>query len=420
MHKGQYFNGNDNIDILLFAGWFAYAWYMYEYKPFTPIAKLNFRNRNELFGIKPADRLHHIYCLGKTGMGKSHLLMNMALDDIYKGNGICVLDPHSDTVAAIFKKIPEHRKKDVVYFNATDLNALPAFNPLHNVAEHQRQLVASEIIATFKKLFLDSWGSKMEYILRFAILTLLSYPGATLLDVNALLIDKAFRAKVLEHISDPFILSFWEKEYNLYSASTQASTILPILNKIGVLLAHDTLRGIFGQQQSISIEQCMNENKIVLCNLSKGAIGEDVSTVLGSFLITIIQATAMRRAALPAHQRKSFYLYIDEAHSFISTTFATMLSQVRKFGVGLFLTHQYLDQLEPDTKSAVLGNVGSIICFRLGLPDAKTMEREFYPVFTYDDFATLPKYHIYLKLLIDGTESKGFSAVTLENFGNNN
>ena len=160
----------------------------------------------------------------------------------------------------------------------------------------------------------------------------------------------------------------------------------------------------------------MNENKIVLCNLSKGVIGEDVSTVLGSFLITIIQATAMRRAALPAAQRTSFYLYIDEAHSFISATFATMLSQVRKFGVGLFLTHQYLDQLEPDTKSAVLGNVGSIICFRLGLPDAKTMEREFYPVFTYDDFATLPKYHIYLKLLIDGTESKGFSAVTLENF----
>lgn len=349
-------------------------------------------------------------------MGKSHLLVNMALDDVYKGNGVCVIDPHADTITAILQHIPEHRKKDVVYFNATDTTALPAFNPLYNVPEEQRQLVASEMIATFKKLFLDAWGSKMEYILRFSILTLLAYPGATLLEVNSLLIDKAFRMKVLAHIRDSFILSFWEKEYNLYSASTQASTILPIINKIGVLLANDILRGIFGQQRSLSLEQCMNEHKIVLCNLSKGAIGEDVSTVLGSFLITAIQATAMRRARLPTYERKAFYLFIDEAHSFISTSFATMLSQVRKFGVGLFLTHQYLDQLEPETKNAILGNVGTLIIFRVGLADAKVMEREFYPVFTYDDFVTLPKYHIYLKLLIDGTESKGFSAITLSSF----
>jgi DNA helicase HerA-like ATPase len=389
---------------------------MYELKSFTPIAKTNFRDHNRLFGIKPADRLHHIYCLGKTGMGKSHLLLNMALDDIYKGYGVCVLDPHSDTVVGILNRIPEHRKKDVVYFDATNKSTLPAFNPLHNVAEDQRQLVASEIVTTFKRLFLDAWGSKLEYVLRFAILTLLSYPGATLLDINVLLLDKDFRKKVLEQVYDQYIISFWEKEYDLYSASTQASTILPILNKIGVLIANDTLRGIFGQQQNISIEQCMNENKIVLCNLSKGVIGEDVSTVLGSFLITIIQATAMRRATLPVHERIPFYLFIDEAHSFISTTFATMLSQVRKFGVGLFLTHQYLDQLEPETRSAILGNVGTIICFCLGLTDAKTMEKEFYPVFTYDDFASLPKYYIYLKLMIDGTESKGFSAVALNSF----
>eukprot|EP01037_Dinobryon_pediforme_P009411 gene9411-9491_t len=389
---------------------------MYNYKPFTPIAKTNWRGHNQLFGIKPADRLHHVYCLGKTGMGKSHLMMNIALDDVYKGKGVCVLDPHGDTVAAILRRIPEHRKGDIVQFNATNSGALPAFNPLYGVPEHQRQLVASEIVATFKKLFLDAWGSKMEYILRFAVLTLLSYPNATLLDINALLLDKTFRSKVLEYATDPFILSFWEKEYNLYSASTQASTILPILNKIGVLLSSDTLRGIFGQQESISIEQCMNGSKILLCNLSKGVIGEDVSTVLGSFLMTIMQATAMRRASMAVHERSPFYVFIDEAHSFISSTFASMLSQVRKFGVGLFLPHQYLDQLEPETRSAVLGNVGTIICFRLGLPDARVMEREFYPVFSYDDFATLPKYNIYIKLLIDGTESKGFSAVTPESF----
>jgi hypothetical protein len=276
--------------------------------------------------------------------------------------------------------------------------------------------VASEITATFKKLFLDAWGSKLEYILRFAILTLLEYPNGSLLDINNLLVDKTFRAKVLQHTKDPFILSFWNTEYNLYNASTQASTILPILNKIGVLLANDTLRGIFGQADGMSIERCMKENKIVLCNLSKGIIGDDIATILGSFLVTAIQTTAMRRAGVPASERKPFYLFLDEAHSFISATFATILSEVRKYGIGLFLTHQYLDQLEPETRSAILGNVGTVICFRLGLDDAKVMEKEFYPVFTYDDFVSLPKYYIYIKLLIDGTESKGFSAITLEKF----
>jgi hypothetical protein len=389
---------------------------MYDFKSFTPIAKTNFRNHNKLFGIKSADRLHHIYCLGKTGMGKSHLLMNIAVDDIMKGHGVCIIDPHSDTARAIRQRIPEHRLKDLVYFDATNTKQLPAFNPLYNVPEYQRQLVASEIVATFKKLFMDAWGSKLEYVLRFGILTLLSYPGASLLDINSLLVDKDFRSKVLQNTTDPFIINFWEKEYNLYSASTQASTILPILNKIGVLLANDTLRAIFGQQQSISMEACMNEQKIVLCNLSTGVLGEDVSTLLGSFLIMTIQACAMRRAQTPSYHRTPFYLFIDEAHNFVSASFATMLSHVRKFGVGLFLTHQYLEQLEPETRSAILGNVGSIICFRLGLADAKVMEKEFYPVFSFDDFATLPKYQIYLKILIDGTESKGFSAVTLVNF----
>jgi hypothetical protein len=386
---------------------------MYDLKPFTPIGKTNWRNHNQLFGIKPADRLHHIWVLGKTGMGKSHLLINMALDDIYKDQGVCVIDPHADTVRAIVRAIPVHRKADVVLFNAANINALPAFNPLSNVPEHQRQLVASEMISVFKRLFLDAWGSKMEYILRFAILTLLEYPHGTLLDINKLLVDKAFRTTVLQTISNPYINSFWEKEYELYSASTLATTIMPILNKVGVLLANDTLRGIFGQQGGISFEQCMNDGKIVLCNLSKGVIGEDVAIVLGSFITTSIQVAAMRRAVLPIEKRKPFYVYIDEAQNFVSSSFATMLPQVRKFGIGLFLANQHLDQLEPDTRSAILANFGTIIVFRIGLEDAKIMEKQFYPVFTFDDFTSLPRYHIYLKLLIDGTESKGFSAVTV-------
>ncbi|TCC93697.1 ATP-binding protein [Pedobacter frigiditerrae] len=393
-----------------------YSVSVYEYHPFTPIARTNWRNRDQLFGIKQLDRLQHIYCLGKTGTGKSTLLVNMALDDIYKGNGICVIDPHADTVNTLIKKIPEHRKEDVVYFDATNLDTPPTFNPLYNVPEHQRQLVASEMVLTLKKIFHENWGNKLEYILRFSILTLLDYPDATLLDIHALLVDKEFRSMILKYVKNPYTHSFWATEYNAYTPSVQASQIMPILNKIGIFLANDTLRVIMGGHKSISIEQCMNDNKILLCNLSKGEIGEDISTILGSFLTTCIQTNAMRRAEKPLNERMQFYLYIDEAHSFLSSSFATMLSEVRKYGVGLFLTHQHLEQLEDGVRSAVLGNVGTIICFRLGLKDAKVMEREFYPTFNHEDFINLPRYNIYIKLLIDGTSSKGFSAIThLEN-----
>jgi hypothetical protein len=386
---------------------------MNEIKPFTPIGETNFRNHNKVFGIKPADRLHHIMVIGKTGMGKSHLLISMAADDILKGNGICVIDPHGDTINAILKRVPRHRMKDVAYFNATNREKPPAFNPLHNVPEAQRQLVASEMITTFKRIFLDAWGSKLERILRMCILTLLDYPQGSLLDISALLTDLEFRFRVLQHTKNPYILTFWKTEYNLYSSAAQANAILPLLNKVGVLLESDVLRGILGQQRSISFDSCMEDGRIVLVNLSKGIIGEDVSTVLGSFIITNIQNAAMRRAALDAGRRKPFYLFVDEAQSFVTASFATMLPQVRKYAVGLYLTTQTLDQIEPETRSAIMGNVGTIICFRLGLNDAKVMEREFHPVFTFDDFTRLPNHNIYLKLLIDGSESKGFSAVTL-------
>jgi type IV secretory pathway TraG/TraD family ATPase VirD4 len=386
---------------------------MYNFKPFTPLAVTNWRNENKLFGIKPADRLHHIFCLGKTGMGKSHLLINIALDDAYKGNGFCVLDPHGDTVEAILARIPESRHNDVIYFNPTDRTKLPAFNPLYNVPKEQRQLVASEMVSTFNKLFIDARGSKLERLLRMSILTLLEYPKGTLLHIHALLVDKELRAKILQHVNDPHILSFWNKEYASYTPATQATAILPVLNKIGVLLENDILRGVFRQQETISFEDCMNSGKIVLCNLSKGIIGEDVSTVLGSFIITALQNAAMRRASVPIEKRTPYYLIIDEAQNFVSTSFASLLPQVRKFGLGLFLTNQHLDQLEPDTRSAILGNVGTLISFQVGLAEAKIMAQAFYPRFTYDDFISLPRYHIYIKLLIDGTESKGFSAVTI-------
>lgn len=384
---------------------------MHEYHPFTPIGVTNFRSSNKLFGIKPKDRLQHIYCLGKTGVGKSTLLQNMALDDIHKGHGVCIIDPHGDTVEMILQNIPAHRKQDIVYFNATDQECPPGFNPFYNVPVSQRHLIASEIVLTFKKIWADSWGPRLEYILRYAILTLLEYPGATLLDIQPLLLDKAFRSLVLQFTDNHSILSFWVNEFDTYPTSLRSESIMPILNKAGVFRANDTLRSIVEQQEGMSIETAMQEGKILVCNLSKGLIGEDASTLLGSLITTCIQTAAMRRAHLPEHERTAFYVYIDEAHSFLSTSFATMLSEVRKYGIGLFLTHQYLEQLTEEVQSAVLGNVGTIICFRLGAANARVMEQEFYPVFSQDDFVNLPKYHIYVKLLIDGATSKGFSAI---------
>lgn len=386
---------------------------MYRHHPFTPIGITNWRNSNTLFGIKPHDRLQHIYCLGKTGVGKSTLLINMALDDINKGHGVCVIDPHGDTSEAIIKQIPDHRKQDVIYFNATDQKHLPGFNPLHRIPEHERHLVASEIVLTFKKIWLDSWGPRLEYILRFAILTLLEYPTATLLDVQPLLLDKAFRSLVLQFTTNEQILSFWFNEYDKYPSSLKADAIMPILNKVGVFQANKLLREIVSQQKGISLDAVINTRQILICNLSKGLIGDDVSTILGGLITTGIQTASMRRAQLPIESRTPFYAYIDEAHSFVSTSFATMLSEIRKYNVGLFLTHQYLDQLTSDVRSAILGNVGTLISFRLGASDAKVMAEEFYPVFTREDFINLPKYSIYLKLLIDGTTSAPFSANTL-------
>ncbi|TWI96825.1 type IV secretion system coupling TraD/TrwB family protein [Mucilaginibacter frigoritolerans] len=381
-------------------------------KPFTPIGYTNFRNQQQLFGIKLNDRYSHVYALGKTGSGKTSLLLNMAIDDIYKGYGVALIEPHGDASADLLKKIPEHRKKDVIYFNPGDAAHRTGFNPLLNVPIEDRHLVASELVLAFKKIWGDSWGPRLEYILRYSCLTLLEYPTATLLDIQPLLLDRAYRNMVLLYTDNPVILSFWHNEYDSYTNSFRTEAIMPILNKVGVFSANVILREIVGQQESISLEEIMNSGKILICNLSKGIIGEDVSQILGSLLTTSIQTAAMRRAKVAAHERRTFMVFIDECHSFITTSFATILSEVRKYNVGLFLTHQYIEQLPDEVQSAILGNVGTIICFRLGTHDAKIIADEFYPVFTVDDFINLPRFHMYLRVLIDGVASKPFSAKT--------
>lgn len=376
----------------------------------TPIGYTTWRNQNIPFGIKDKDRLGHIYCIGKTGMGKSTLLQKMTLSDITKGKGCGIIDPHGDVAKYLLERIPEHRKKDVVYINPVDENVI-AFNPLHAVHPDFHSLVASGLISTFKKIWGDSWGPRMEYILRFCLLTLLQYPYATLIDIQPLLTDKDFKEKVLGYVSDDYIFDFWRKEFDKYTPSFRNEVISPILNKMGVFVSSKPLRNMLGKQVSaFRMSQVMDEQKIFVANLSKGELGEDASTIIGSILVTSIQLSGLYRAKQPLEKRIPFYLYVDEAHSFLSLSFADILSESRKYGLSLFLAHQYIDQLQEEVRKAVFGNVGTLICFRVGSTDAEYLEKEFEPEFNKNDLIRLQKFEMYIKIMINGITSDGFSA----------
>lgn len=380
----------------------------------TPIGITDWRNQHQIFGIKDQDRLGHIYCIGKTGTGKSTLLQNMAISDIQKGNGICLIDPHGDITENILHYVPQARVNDVIYFNAADTNFSIGFNPLQSVPQSDYNLVTSGLISTFKKLWADSWGPRLEHILRFSILTLLHYPQATLLDIQSLLTHTYFRNKVLNYVSDLSLRAFWQNEFDKYSPQLKSEAIAPILNKIGLLTASIPLRYIVGQNcGGFSMQEVMDKNKILICNFSKGNIGEDASALLGSIVLTAIQYSALSRASYEPNKRTPFYLYVDEMHSFVTLSFADILAESRKYGLSLFLTHQYIEQLHEKISAAIFGNVGTIISFRVGAADAEHLAKEFHPVFSADDFINLPRYSMYLKLMIDGTSSKPFSALTM-------
>jgi hypothetical protein len=358
--------------------------------------------------------LQHIYCIGKTGMGKSSLLISMAMQDIINGNGVAILDPHGDAAETLVKSVPDERLKDLVYLNAGDANPI-AFNPLDNTAKEQNHLLASEIVSIFRKNWLDSWGVRLEYILRYCILTLLEYPGTTLLDIHPLLLEKLFRDAILVRVKDKGVLDFWRNEYEKYTPSQRSEAISSILNKSGAFIANKAIKNILGQRTgSISIADIVDNGKILIVNLSKGQIGEQACALLGSMITSSIQMAAMRKARLQEANRQPFYVFLDEAHSFMTPSFAQMLAECRKYKLGLFLTHQYLDQLTDETKHAIIGNVGTMITFRLGTKDARTFKDEFYPVHDVEDFINLPRFYFYIKLLIDGVASKAFSAISGE------
>ena len=380
----------------------------------TTLGSTNWRDQRNIFGIKDQDRFGHIYVIGKTGVGKSTLLLNMAISDIEKGKGICVIDPHGDLAETLLEYIPAERKEDVIYFNPQDSEFPIAFNPFFDVPPHSRHLVVSGIISTFKKIWLDSWGPRLEYILRFCILTLLEYPEATLLDIQPLLTDIYFRNTVLDHVTNKHVIDFWKQEFEKYPQTLRAEMIAPILNKTGVFLANIPLRNIVGQKtRGLDIGAIVNEGKILIANLAKGLIGEDACSILGSVLITAIQLAVTARSNQDEHKRTPFFLYVDEMHSFISLSFADILAEARKYKLSLFLTHQYIEQISETIRSAVFGNVGTLISFRVGATDAAYLAKEFRPIFSETDFVNLPKYTMYIKLMIDGATSKGFSAETL-------
>jgi CxxC-x17-CxxC domain-containing protein len=374
-------------------------------------AQTNFRNQMRRFGIKTDDRRRHMYLIGKTGMGKSTILENMIVEDIRAGRGVAIVDPHGDLAEKIIKYIPNNRVNDVIYFNPADIEYPIAFNLVEQVEPHLRHLVASGLIGVFQKLWADSWGPRLEYILRNAILAILDYPGSTLLGVVRMLSDKEYRKKVVEKVKDPVVKSFWEKEFASYADKFASEAVSPIQNKVGQFLSSSFMRNIVGQvRSSLDMREIMDEGKILIMNLSKGRIGEDNSALLGAMMITKIQLAAMSRVDLEEEKRNDFYLYIDEFQNFSTESFANILSEARKYRLNLIMAHQYIEQLDEKVKSAVFGNVGTIVVFRVGAADAEELVKEFTPIFTEEDIVNLPKYEMYLKLMIDGIASDPFSA----------
>lgn len=380
----------------------------------TFFAKTNFRNQERVFGIKTDDRRRHMYVIGKTGMGKTNLLEIMAIQDIQNGKGVAFIDPHGDTAEKLIKAIPANRINDVIYFNPADQDFPIAFNVMESIDPKQRHLIASGLIGVFKKIWADSWGPRLEYILRNAILALLEYPGSTLLGVTRILVDKNYLKRVVEKITDPVVRSFWVDEFPKWNDRVLQEVISPIQNKVGQFLSSSLIRNIVGQtKSSFDVREVMDDQKILIMNLSKGRIGEDNSALIGAMMITKIQLAAMGRVDIDEEERRDFYLYVDEFQNFATESFANILSEARKYRLNLILANQYITQIDEKVRDAIFGNAGTLISFRVGAADAELLEKEYEPVFMMNDIVNLQKYNIYLKLMIDGIAGNAFSATTL-------
>ncbi len=381
----------------------------------TYFAKTNFRDQKNLFGIKQSDRAYHTYIVGKTGTGKTNLLKTKILQDIKFNRGLCLFDIHGDLIEEIQHRLPQGKKGDVVFLNVPDPHLSIGYNPLKRVSYEKRSLIASSILETFERLNdTKSWGAKLSHILRFVLLSLLDQPHADFSDILRIIRDKAYRKDCLKNIINEDVKEFWTKEFYQYTKFD----LVPIYNKIGGFLAHPAIRRLLVENDdSLSLRKIMDGKKILLVNLSKGAIGSDTANLLGSLLLSSITAASFSRIDTVEEERVPFYIYLDEFQNYVNPSLVNMLSELRKFKVSLILAHQYLNQLDMDIKNAVLGNVGTLISFRLGAGDAQAMMnelfREYQPIFSIGDYVHLPNYHIYLSLMIDGKPSRPFSATTI-------
>ncbi len=381
----------------------------------TYMGETDFRNQRTRFGIKNIDRARHMYVIGKTGMGKSTLLENMAAQDIQNGAGICFVDPHGSSAELLLEYVPESRIQDVLYFAPFDTDFPVAFNPLEDVDPDKRHLVASGLMSAFKKIWVDAFSARMEYILSNAILALLEYPESTLLSVNRMLVEKEFRKTIVDNISDPTVKAFWVDEYEKWDDRYRKEAGAAIQNKVGQFVSNPLIRNIVGQpKSSFDLREMMDNKKILIVNLSKGQIGEQNAGLLGGMFITKLYLAAMSRADLERSAMEAlppFYFYVDEFQSFANESFADILSEARKYKLALTIAHQYVAQMPDEVREAVFGNIGSMVVFRVGPGDAEHFEREFAPVFTEQDIVNVGRFQYYLRLMIDGMGSSPFSAV---------
>jgi hypothetical protein len=383
----------------------------------TYFAETDARNKRVKFGIKSKDRTRHVYVIGKTGMGKSCLLENMAVQDIQNGEGLAFIDPHGKTAELLLEYVPKERIRDVIYIAPFDTDHPISFNVLESIDPAKRHLVVSGLMSTFKKIWEDAWSARMEYILTNTLLALLEAPGSTLLGVNRMLSDKAYRAEIVNQIKDPSVKSFWTKEFANYTERMAAEAVPAIQNKVGQFTANPLIRNMIGQPvSSFDFRKAMDEKKIIIINLSKGKVGDENMKLLGGLLVTKIYLAAMSRADMPDRVVKTlpnFYLFVDEFQNFANASFADILSEARKYKLNLTIAHQYVEQMDENVSAAVFGNVGTMITFRVGATDAEVLEKEFGPSFMLEDLVNLGFAQIYLKLMIDGLTSPPFSATTL-------
>lgn len=389
--------------------------FMADSEPILRLGRINHHRDRRVFGIRQTDRLAHLYVIGQTGVGKSTLLEALSRQDAEEERGFALIDPHGDLAEHLWAGLAPDARARTIYLDATAPLQPYGYNPLRRVRDDKIPLAAAGLLETLRKLWPTAWGVRMEHILRNSLYALMERDGSTLPDILRLYTEKAFRTAVAARVRNPVVRAFWQSEFKNYHPRQQSEAVAPIQNKLGALLSDPVLRRILVTPEvDLRFRRIMDEGKILLVNLSRGHLGEDGATVLGSILVSTLGLAAFSRSEIAPGERRPFFLYVDEFQNFTTLSFATMLSELRKFGVGVTLAHQYLDQLEPEVRSAVLGNAGTLISFRVSATDARTLGIEFHPKFLPEDLINLPNLSFYARLLIDGAPSPPFSADLLE------